>query len=190
MRSFFQSLLPAALLLACAQAQTPVPAPEPPIEWDVRAVLKEISAHANRLVPLIDQIDPEAWKAKGAPDAYVGQKKSARAQAQALATEAAALTKDPEKLSEAMKVFFRIQSLEFMMNSLADGVRKYQNPAVADLLLSVSSENGANRERFQRFIVELTARREQEYEIMDHEAQRCRSVLTRETPGKTMRKSP
>lgn len=189
MRSLFQFLLPAALLLTCVQAQTPASAPQTAMDWDVRAVLKEISAHAGRLVPLLDQVDPAAWQAKGAPDAYVGQKKSARAQAQALAAEAAALMRNPEKLSEAMKVFFRIQSLEYMMNSLADGMRRYQNPAIGDLLISVSSENGANRERFQQFIVELTARREQEYEIMDYEAQRCRSALTRE-PGKTTRKSP
>lgn len=180
MRPLFTLLLFAALLPASVRAQareSKVP------EADIRVVLGEISAHAGRLVPLLDQVDPASWVEKGAPDAYVAQWKSARAQAQALSAESAALAKDPEKLSEAMKVFFRMQSLEFMMNSLGNGVRRYHNPAVADLLTSVAAENGANRERFQRHIVDLVAMREQEYEIMDYEAQRCRAVLTRGTPA-------
>jgi PAS domain S-box-containing protein len=66
----------------------------------------------------------------------------------------------------------------------------YANPtAVAltgftmgELLTSLAGENGANRERFQRYIVDLAAQREQEYQIMDHEAQRCRDMLLRQPP--------
>ena len=186
MRPLFRAIFPIVLMLVSLQGRAQ---DAPPPNWDIRAVLKEISAHAGRLVSLLDQIDPAAWVEKGAPDAYVGQWKSARAQAQALSTEAKALGKDPEKLSEAMKVFFRMQSLEFMMNSLAAGVRRYQNPALGDLLTGVTAENGANRERFQTHIVELAALREQEYQIMDYEAQRCRAVLSRETGTKTTRKT-
>ena len=187
MRSFLRFLLPAALALsgACAQQQTLTP------EWDIRPVLKEISAHASRLVPMLDKVDPAGWVNKGAPDTYVAQWKSARAQAEALSAEAVELSHDPEKLSAALKTFFRMQSLEFMLHSLTDAVRRYQSPAVAETLAGAAAENGANRERFQRYIVELAAQREQEYQIMDHEAQRCRSIISRETPvNKTVRKQP
>ena len=167
------------VLAACARAQDGAFTPE----WDIRAVLKEIAAHAGRLVPVLDQVNPSGWVDKGAPETYVAQWKSARAQAVALGGDALELSKDPEKLPAALKTFFRMQSLEFMLNSLGDGIRKYQNPAVAELLAGVVAENGANRERFQRYIVELASQREQEYQIMDHEAQRCRGMLSRETPA-------
>lgn len=176
MRSvFWKLLLLACVRLSCAPAQDQGFTPE----WDIRAVLKEIAAHAQRLVPVLDKVDPGAWVSQGAPDTYVAQWKSSRAQSQALAGDALELSRNPENLSAALKTFFRMQSLEFSVRSLADGVRRYQNPAVAELLTGVAGENGANRERFQRYIVHLAAQREEEYRIMDHEAQRCRGILTR-----------
>ena len=149
----------------------------------MRAVLKEIAAHSKRLAPVLDKVNPAAWTVKGAPDAYLAQWKSTRAQAEALTGDALELSADPEKLPAALKTFFRMQSIEFSVASLAEGVRRYQNPALAELLISVAGENGANRERFQRYIVDLAARREQEYQIMDYEAQRCRGMLMRQPPA-------
>jgi hypothetical protein len=175
-----RSILSALFLTACAAAQSQTFT----AEWDIRPVLKEIAAHAGRLVPALDKIDAPGWVQKGAPETYVAQWKSARAQAGALASEATELARDPEKLSDALKAFFRMQSLEFMLNSLGDGVRRYQGAAAADQLAGLAAENGANRERFQRYIVELASQREQEYQIMDHEAQRCRAIISRETPAR------
>jgi len=149
-------------------------------EWDIRAVLKEISAHAGRLVPVLEKCDPARWTEKDASESYLPQWRSCKAQAQALSGDALELTRNPERLPVALKVFFRMQSLEFSINSLGIGIRKYQNPAMADMLASVAGENGANRERFQQYIVELAGQREEEYKIMDHEAQRCRDFLARQ----------
>jgi hypothetical protein len=44
------------------------------------------------------------------------------------------------------------------------------------------AEIGPNRERFQRYILDLAAEHEQEYAIMDHEAQRCRGALAKQPP--------
>ena len=146
-------------------------------DWDIRPVLKEISAHAGRLLPIINQADPKAWVAKGAPEAYQTQWASLKAQTQALQQDASALSQNPEKLSDALKVFFRMQAIENMVTSLNQAIRKYQNSAVADQLASVSAENGLNRNRFERYIVDLAADREQQFNIMNDEAQRCRSIL-------------
>src|ERR1039458_8629931 len=112
-----------ALLLAVALSMG-IRAQEKGIEpdWDIRPVLKEIAAHAQRMVPVLEQI-----------------------------------------------VF-----------SIEEGIRKYWNPAVADLLNSQMAENGANRERFQRYILDLAATHEQECAVMDHEAQRCRGMLAKQ----------
>lgn len=175
---WISSLLLGAAFAFCANAQEAGFTPE----WDIRAVLKEISAHSKRLVPVLDKVNPAAWTAKGASEGYLAQWKSTRAQADALSGDALELSANPEKLPAALKTFFRMQSIEFSVASLAEGVRKYQNPAMAELLTSLAGENGANRERFQRYIVDLAAQREQEYQIMDHEAQRCRGILLRESP--------
>ncbi|HWB98171.1 MAG TPA: hypothetical protein VG672_15760 [Bryobacteraceae bacterium] len=156
--------------------------------WDVRAILKEISAHAGRLVEALDKMDPKGWVSKGAPDGYVVQWNSAKVQAKALSDDAITLSRDPEKLSFALQTFFRMQALEYMLRSLEQGVRKYQSPALADLLGGLIGENGANRERLQTYITDLANDREQQFAVMDREAQRCRGFLAAQTPPRQPQK--
>lgn len=151
-------------------------------DWDIRPVLKEIAAHAQRMIPVLEQVDAKEMAKNGVPDTYITQLNESKIQARALATEALALAASPEKLSADLAAFFRMQSLERTLLSIEEGIRKYWNPAVADLLNSQMAENGQNRERFQRYILDLAAEREQECAIMDHEAQRCRGILARQ-PG-------
>ena len=152
-------------------------------DWDIGAVLKEMSDHATRLLPVIDQIDPSGWILKGAPETYVAQWKSAKAQTKAFADAALVLRHRPDRLSADLEAFFRLQGLENSLASLAEGTRKYQNPALANQLIGQMAENGANRVRFQQYIVELAASREQEFQVMDHEAQRCRDIILRQPPA-------
>ena len=63
-------------------------------------------------------------------------------------------------------------------------MRNYQNPAVGDLLMGVAAENSANRDKLRQYITDLAAAKEQEFEIADKEAQRCRGTITRQTPAK------
>ena len=98
---------------------------------------------------------------------------------------AKALAKSPERLSQSLELFFRIESLDKMLGSVEDGARKYQGPAVAQEVETVYAEGGANRERFRRYIVNLAAERERQFEVMDKEAQRCRAGLMAAPPPKT-----
>jgi hypothetical protein len=149
-------------------------------EWDIRPVLKGIAAHAQRLIPTLEKIDAEGMVKNGAPETYLSQINESKVQAKALATEASALANSPEKLSADLATFFRMLSLEKTLYSVQEGLRKYWNPAIADLLNSQMAENGVNRERFQRYVVDLAAEREKECAVMDHEAQRCRGILARQ----------
>jgi hypothetical protein len=185
MRSAFSKtwlLLPAFALGLGAQEQGLPP------DWDVRAILKEISAHAGRLEKLLEQVNPQEWVEKGASDTYVAQRNSAKAQARALSAEALELGSNPERLSLALQTFFRMQALEFMLPSLAEGAGRYGGTGVAGQVMGLVAENGANRERFQKYIVELAAEREQQFRVMDQEAQRCRGFLARQ-PADRPRKS-
>ena len=156
-------------------------------EWDVRVILNELAAQADRLQPVFNQIDAKAWVAKGASETYSVQLESCKAQARALAGGARALAQKPDVLPAALELYFRMQGLDHMIGSLMEGIRRYQNPAVAELLAGVAAEGGANRERFLRFLLDLAAEREQQFSVMDREAQRCRGMLARQPvePPKT-----
>ncbi len=187
----FRLLLFSAVFLssaAIAPAQTPAPSQqglEP--DWDIAQVLEKIAANARNLSPFLDKINATSWIEKGASETYAAQLESSRQQVRAVADGAKALTRNPQKLSASLELLFRIQGVETMLMSLQEGVRKYQSPADAQMLARLVAENGANRDRLQRYIVNLAAEREQDLQVMDREAQRCRALLT-QAPGKAQRK--
>ena len=157
-------------------------------DWDIAVVLKEIAAHANRLGPMLDKFDANAWVQKGASETYVAQLQSSREQAVALARGAEALAANPQQLSSLLEVFFRIQGLETMLGSLEEGMRIYHSKADAQALAILEAQNDANRDRLQRYIVNLAAAREQEFRVMDREAQRCRGQIIQTPPVRSGRK--
>ena len=152
------------------------------MQWDMSAVLKEISAHAGRLQPALEAVHAEAWVKKGASDTYLAQLQSCKDQARALAEDAKTLARKPEQLSMALQVYFRIQGLDTMIASLAEGMSRYQSPGDAQPLMALSAENGANRDRLQRYIVSLAGAQEQDLAVMDREAQRCRGIISQTPP--------
>jgi hypothetical protein len=174
---------------AVLRAQTPPVPPQLGIEpdWDIAQVLQKIAAHAQKLAPFLDKINASAWIEKGASETYAAQLDSSRQQVRAVADSASALTRNPQKLSASLDLLFRIQSVETMLTSLQEGVRKYQSPSDAQTLARLVAENGSNRDRLQHYIVNLAAEREQDLQVMDREAQRCRAMLT-QAPNRSQRK--
>lgn len=159
--------------LACPQAGLPP-------EWETRKQLSSLVANANRLDPVLSQLNPEAWKENGAPEAYVQQWQNTRKALSYLQISADRLAKDPNRVTFAMDTYFRLQSMEQLLGSLAAGVRRYQNPAIADLLMGIANENAANRDFLEQYLKDLAAARESELQVMDTEAQRCRSILSKQ----------
>ncbi len=157
-------------------------------DWDVSPAMDALAAQAKRLKPILDQLTPQEWVQKGAPDTYVQQWKRAQDELGYLVNSAAATSKEPERLPLALDTYFRLQSLEARLNSLAEGVRNYQNPAVSDLLLGVLAENSSNRDKLRQYITDLAATKEQEFKIVDQEAQRCRGQLTHQPTTPAARK--
>jgi hypothetical protein len=184
------------MLIACAAAlgaQTPGQQPQTsgqPVgletDWEIGAVLQEVAAHALRLAPALDRIDARSWVEQGASETYGDQLQAAKDQTRALGDGAKALAKNPERLSAMIEVFFRMQAIDTMLGSVEEGIRKYGNRADAQTLASLQAETGANRNRLQRYIVNLAAEREQEFQAMDKEAQRCRAMVT--APAKSVKK--
>jgi hypothetical protein len=145
-------------------------------DWEIATVLQALSAHATRVLPLLDRADARQWAAKGAPEAYAAQLQWSKEQAHALADGAKALAANPETLSAELQILFREQGLETLLGSVAEAMRKYQNVAAAQELIAVTAESGADRDRLEQYVVNLAAEREREYQVMDQEAQRCRAL--------------
>ena len=150
------------------------------VSLDIVPVIQALSQNSARLVPIIDQLTLDEWVAKGAPEAYRAQWQTARQQLAALTVATKTLERDPEKLTVALETYFRLQLIDTQLKSLTEGIRQYQNPAVADLLVSVLSENAQNRDRLQQHITEVADQKEKEFSVVDKEAQRCRSQVIRQ----------
>src|SRR5580658_9655387 len=171
-------------LLASAQAQSSPQPNEPSVApvWDTSKIVAAFSDQAGRLKPILDQLTPQQWVSQGAPQAYVLQWQQARKELDYVTQSAQTFEHDPERLTLALDTYFRWQRLASDLASLVEGVRHYQNPAVGDLVVSVLGENSTNRDLLQQHIADLASQKEQEFAVVDQEAQRCRGMVTR-TPA-------
>lgn len=151
-------------------------------EWDLRTQLKGLSEGARRLQPIVEQADPKSWRDQQAAQSYQAQWKAAQDEIRYLETTASELAKDPERLTLVLETFFRMQALESSVSALQEGIRKYYNPAVADLLQGALVQHINNRERLKTYLLDLAKTKEQEFAIMDKEAQRCRAFMNRQPP--------
>jgi hypothetical protein len=183
---FYLSL--ASAVLALGQTNDPAPAlrasnAPPPAEagvaseWDARKLIDALSQQAAHLKPIIDQVQPAGWQSKGAPAGYIVQWNNTQAQLKYLISAADAFARQPERLTLGLGMYFRMQSMESSLGSLIEGVRKYQNPALASIMQSVVAENSTNRDRLRQYLTDLAAQKEEEFQVADHEAQRCRAAL-------------
>ncbi len=178
--------LPAILILpVAAWAQGGVTPP-----WGIQPTLRSLASETARLRPLLEQINPAEWVNKGAPEAYVAQHGSLKAELGYLTAKLGELEKDPERMTPTLETYFRLQAVESLLNSMSEGVRRYQNPALADLVLGVISESENNRSRLRSYLVELVSTKEHELRIMDGEAQRCRGMILKQPPARPAAKPP
>ena len=144
--------------------------------WDFKKTLESLQSYGERLKPVIEQLKPKDWMTQGAPEGYEEQRKQVMIQLQGITSVAQKLAGDNERLTLALDLFLRIETFDLSLQSLAEGVRTYHNPAVAELLVGMRNENGHARRALRTYIVELAETKEQEFKIVDAEAQKCRST--------------
>jgi hypothetical protein len=148
-------------------------------EYDAVQLFNAVADQTEKLAPMIEQINTADWVAKGAAPAYTQLAHGAIAQNKAIVSAMRELVQHPTKLSDCLSALFRIQSMEMELISLDPGLRKYQNPALADLISSIVAEGNRNRDRFRQYVVDLTSHKEQQFEVADKEAQRCRESISK-----------
>src|ERR1700730_8880749 len=73
-----------------------------PEEWDIRPMVQSLKSQAEHLKPILDQIQPETWVAKGAPAEYVTQWKNSEADLRYLLQSSDAFAKHPDHLPLAL----------------------------------------------------------------------------------------
>jgi hypothetical protein len=129
---------------------------------------------------MVQQLRVNDWVGKGAPDTYVKQWNSVLEQLQLIQADMSTLAQNPEQMTECMKALFRVQASHQALESLMGGLRRYQNPALADLIESVAAEDQADLDRLEQYVLELANEKDQQYAVVDHEAQRCRATLSKQ----------
>lgn len=167
-------LLPLLLAAAASAQQSPFSNDQ------LKALFGQMAARAERLQPMLEGVRALEWVQKGAPEAYVSQSTSAREQLSAVRTEMSALAQRPDQMAETMKALFRVNAFHRLLATLMGGVRRYQNPAVADLIESVAAEDRSDLDKVEQYLIELAAQKEKELQVMDAEAQRCRGMLIKQ----------
>ncbi len=148
--------------------------------WEIVEVTKRLDESAKDIQRILSQARPKDWVKEGAPDAYIGQNDALRSDLSNLALSAQALQRRPEKLSIAIDTFLWLDRVGSMLRSMTAAVRKYQNPALGDLLASAGNRAAAFEETLKGYLRQLAVEREAELEISHSEAQRCRETLARQ----------
>jgi hypothetical protein len=150
-------------------------------DWDVKVRAEKLSEDIARLKPVLDQLQPATWAAQDAPAGYEKQRQFCLSEIGNIQTATKTLQAQPEKLSSALDVYFRTEAMLEQVRSLSAGVRKYQNPAVADLIDGIAGNTAADRALLRQQIQDMAVLREKEMDVAQREAQRCRVDLAR--PG-------
>lgn len=174
-------------LLLFAQAATPaaqVPAGAP-ADWDMRPRIEKLNKDLAPLKPVFDQIKPGSWTMEGGPEAYQRQQKACLDDLSYVQNALARWAAQPDKLSLMLETLIRIETMNQQAISLGQGVRKYQNPAVADILDSMLNSLSGDLEWLRAQSLEMAQQREKEVEVAQKEAQRCRTqILQPHSPRK------
>ena len=167
------ALLVIGALPAAAQDEGMLPS------WEVAEMANRVVEHAQSVRQILEQVRPKEWIQDGAPAAYVDQRETLASDISNLELSAQGLARTPAKLSVVVDTFLWLDRSQSMLRSISAGVRKYQNPAVADLLDSAGAVNADSIEKLKAYMRDLAATAEAEMEVAHNEAQRCRGELMR-----------
>jgi hypothetical protein len=159
-------------LLAAPQGLAP--------DWELKPNVLRIAQDSAPLRPLLEQLDPAKWETPGGPSAYQAQLRESLQAIDDLHNAAARLAENPSKLTVALETLLRLEHLVARVQSIAEGVRRYQNPAVAEILEGVLAAPLNSRDWLRTHVSEVAATREKELEVAQKEADKCRAQIQRQ----------
>jgi hypothetical protein len=145
-----------------------------PPEWNVRAQLDEMKGRFEAIPPALERVNLQRWKDEGVAVAYLDQFTNIQTQLKSLSLAIADLRQTPEKLSVALEIFLRFDSLDSMQRSIMEAVKKYEALEVAEEIEARFVESAPARNQFRNYLLDLAALRDNEHAVLQHEAERCR----------------
>jgi hypothetical protein len=92
------------------------------------------------------------------------------------------IAQHPEAMQDVMRALFRVHRFDSDLDGLLGSVRRYQNPALADLIESVAAGDLKSIEKLEQYVLDLANEKERELDLENNEAQRCRSILASQPP--------
>jgi hypothetical protein len=177
----YQALIPFLFFFQAPATAAQAPAGAAP-DWDQRPRIEKLGRDVALLKPIFDQIQPESWTVEGGSEAYQKQHKACLEGLSYVQNAIARWSAQPDRLSLMLETLVRIESLDRQAISLSQGVRRYQNPAVADLLDSILGSLSGGLEWLRSQSLEMAQQREKELDVAQKEAQRCRTQILQPRP--------
>ena len=154
--------------------------------WDARVIINRLIEENENFAPVFESIHPQDWVAKGASGTYIQQLQQAQQQTRDIVVTSKMLAAKTDQLSLALDDYFRLEALDSTARSLEEGVRRYADRSAADKLSALIAHNFSAREQFRDYLSSLATSQEENFKVADHEAQRCRAMISREpVPAKT-----
>jgi hypothetical protein len=144
-------------------------------EWDTKQSIARMNAELSQLKPILEEIDPKSWRNSSAGDIYVNELEGLKQQVTGLEWSFGNLLNKPEKLTFVLDSFLRLNAFQRKMLAFSKAIRQYHNPAIAELLESLTAQGSVNQQGLETYLKDLAELKETELRIMDEEAQRCRS---------------
>jgi hypothetical protein len=101
----------------------------------------------------------------------------------------AAISQNPKAMQDVIRALFRVHRFDGDLNILLAAVRRYQNPALADLIESVATGDQIGVGKLEQYVLDLADATEKQLGVEDEEAQRCRASLVSQPPVRTPAKA-
>jgi len=136
-----------------------------PPEWEVRDSLTALVAQVQRLRPLMEAVKPEEWSRQARLGGRTRHNGSPSPRKWTTwPGQPAELAAEPERLTVALETYLRMQSLDAVLASLNEGVRKYQNPRWRTSFTGRATDCENQRQILGQYIVRLAAAKEQQFQ--------------------------
>lgn len=145
--------------------------------WQVEELSATIVKNLESLNTVVTRLGQVEWTQNGAPPAYIEQHQTLVNELAQLKLAAEALGRQPEKLTYAVDTYLWLDRTEALLASIGTAVRRYYNPAVADLIDSARSRHSGSTLQVQQYMRQLAVHVEESMEVAHREAQRCRGEL-------------
>lgn len=152
--------------------------------WDVRTIIAGLIKENSEFQPVLASIHPQDWVNKGASPVYIQQLQLAQQQTRDVISVSQSFAQHTDQLSAALDEYFRLEALDVTARSLEEGLTKYGDRASADRLSALLAHNFGAREQLRDYLSNLAISQEQNFKVADQEAQRCRSMISREPASK------